>query len=94
VLAHGARDAGADEGTKFARAVGSREFAGASVFALALVLLAAEAIGLVVIVASAAATVGLRVWFHHRLGGITTQNLGAVAETVETLALVLFAFVS
>ena len=93
VLAHGAREAApGDEAQKFARALGSREFGMASVIAFAVTLSVAEAGGLVILIAAASAAVGLRLYLHRRLGGITEQSLGAVSETVETLALMLFAF--
>jgi adenosylcobinamide-GDP ribazoletransferase len=92
VLAHGSREAGPPEhATRFAPAVGSREFAVASVFAFLVALAFAEASGLIVLIVVASLTMGLRLYFHYRLGGITDQSLGAVAETAETLALVVFA---
>ncbi|MGH7823069.1 MAG: adenosylcobinamide-GDP ribazoletransferase, partial [Candidatus Binatia bacterium] len=85
VLAHGSREAAPPgEASKFARELGSREFAVASVFALAVLLSLTEAFGLVVAIAAATLTVGLRVYLHRRLGGITDQSLGAAAEAAET----------
>lgn len=43
------------------------------------------------LIAVAALMVGLRLYFHHRLGGVTDQSLGAAAEMTEALALVVFA---
>lgn len=92
VVAHGSKEAGHQEqAAKFAPAVGSREFAVASVVCLVLLLALAQALGLLVLIVVAALTVGLRLYFHHRLGGITDQSLGAVTETVETMALLVFA---
>ncbi|MGH7857374.1 MAG: adenosylcobinamide-GDP ribazoletransferase [Candidatus Binatia bacterium] len=95
VLAHGSREAGPPgESSKFAREIGSREFAVASVFALATLLSLTEGFGLVIAIAVATLTVGLRVYLHRRLGGVTHQSLGAVSEAAETLVLILFAFTS
>lgn len=92
VLAHGAREAGpADHVTKFSPAVGFREFAAASVITFAILFGMAEAVGLLVLVVVASLTVGLRLFLHRRLGGITDQSLGAVAEVAEMLALIVFA---
>ena len=95
VLAHGSREAGpADAGRKFDRGVTFREFAVASVFSFSLLLVLADASGLGILIAVAGITVGLRIYFHRRLGGITAQTLGAVAETAEAVALLLFAMAS
>ncbi len=92
VVAHGSREAAPQgEAARFAPRIGSREFAVASVVCFVLLLALAQALGLVVLIVVAALTVGLRLYFHHRLGGITDQSIGAVAETVETIALVVFA---
>jgi len=94
-LAHGAREAGpAGDARKFGREVGSREFGIASAIAFAVMLSTADAIGLATVIVAAGATVGIRIYLHHRLGGINDQSLGAVAETVETLVFVFFAFTS
>lgn len=92
VVAHGSREAGPPaQAEKFSPAVGSREFAVASVICFVLLLALAQALGLIVLIVVAALTVGLRLYFHHRLDGITDQSLGAVTETVETIALIVFA---
>jgi adenosylcobinamide-GDP ribazoletransferase len=95
VLVHGSREAGSPDGAKkFAPDVSPREFAMGSVIALLALLGTAQALGLLVAVVSAAVAVALRLYFHHRLGGVTRHTLGAVAEVVETVALLLFAFAS
>lgn len=67
-----------------------REFGWASLVALGVTLAAADAVGLVVVLAAAATTVGLRVYAHHRLGGLTGRLLAATRELVETVVLVTF----
>jgi adenosylcobinamide-GDP ribazoletransferase len=64
-----------------------REFGTASVFAFAVTLAWAEARGLVLVLAVAALTIGVRILAHRRLGGVTGDVLGAVAELGEALAL-------
>jgi adenosylcobinamide-GDP ribazoletransferase len=65
-----------------------REFAGASLVALGVALGVADALGLVVALAAALVTVGLRVYAYHRLGGLTGRLLAATREVVETVVLV------
>jgi adenosylcobinamide-GDP ribazoletransferase len=65
-----------------------REFGAASVVALGVALAVGEPIGLVVVVAAALTTVGLRVHAHRRIGGMTGRLLGASRELVETVLLV------
>src|SRR5262245_6508208 len=71
-----------------------REFGWASVVALGVVLAAADAVGLVVALAAALTTVGLRVYAHHRLGGLTGRLLLATRELVETVVLVVLALLA
>jgi len=47
-----------------------------------------EPIGLVVVLAASLATVGVRVYAYHRLGGLTGRLLAATRELVETVVLV------
>jgi adenosylcobinamide-GDP ribazoletransferase len=95
VLAHGSREAGPpDTALRFASAVGFREFAMASVTCFLVALGLAQAVGLAALCLVGALAVALRVYFHHRLGGISEQSVGAVAEAAEALALVLFALLS
>ena len=65
-----------------------REFAWASVTALGVTLALGDAVGLVVVVAAALVTLGLRVVAHRRLGGLTGRLLAATRELVETVVLV------
>src|SRR6266849_6258744 len=65
-----------------------REFAWASVTALGMTLAVGEPIGLVVVLAASLATVGVRVYAYHRLGGLTGRLLAASRELVETVVLV------
>ncbi len=73
---------------------GFREFGGASLFALGVTLTVADAIGLVVVLAAALTTVGLRVYLHHRLGGLTGRLLNATRELVETVVLLILALLA
>ena len=65
-----------------------REFGWASVTALGMTLAVGEPIGLVVVLAASLATVGVRVYAYHRLGGLTGRLLAATRELVETVVLV------
>jgi cobalamin synthase len=65
-----------------------REFAWASVTALGVTLAVGDAVGLVLALAAACVTVGLRVYAHRRLGGLAGRLLGATRELVETVVLV------
>jgi cobalamin synthase len=71
-----------------------REFAGASLVAFGVTLAVAEAVGLVLLVLAALATVGLRVAAHTRLGGLTGRLLGATRELVETEVIVVLALLA
>jgi adenosylcobinamide-GDP ribazoletransferase len=64
-----------------------REFGWASVTALGVTLALGDAVGLVLILAAAAATVALRVHAYRRLGGLTGPLLAATRELVETVVL-------
>jgi len=90
VLAAGARDAAA-AGRKFNAAVGFREFALTSVLTFALLFSVAEATGMLIVVCTAAAALGLRVWHHRRPGGVSWPLLLADAELLEILVAVLIA---
>lgn len=65
-----------------------REFGWASVTAIGVTLAVGDAVGLVLVLAAAGVTVGLRVYAHHRLGGLTGRMLAATRELVETVVLV------
>ena len=92
VLAVGARDAEAPR-RKFNSAITFREFALTSVFTFAVVFALAEAVGVVVVLCTAAGTLGLRLLSHRWLGGVSSRFLLASAQGIETLVVVLFAFV-
>ena len=68
-----------------------REFGWASLVALGVTLAVADVIGLVMVLAGALTTVGLRVYAHHRLGGLTGRLLAATRELVETVVLIVLA---
>jgi adenosylcobinamide-GDP ribazoletransferase len=70
------------------------EFGWASVTAFAAAFGLAELMGLVVVVVAAATTLGLRLYGHRRLGGLTGRLLGATRELVETAVLVVLALAS
>jgi adenosylcobinamide-GDP ribazoletransferase len=61
-----------------------REFGWASVVALGVTLSVAEAIGLLVVLVASTITIGLRVYAHRRVGGLTGRILSATRELVET----------
>ncbi len=65
-----------------------REFGWASVTALGMTLAVGEPIGLVIVLAASLATVGVRIYAYHRLGGLTGRLLAATRELVETVVLV------
>jgi cobalamin synthase len=64
-----------------------REFGWASVTALGVTLALGDAVGLVLILVAAAATVALRVHAYRRLGGLTRRLLAATRALVETVVL-------
>jgi len=68
-----------------------REFGWASVVGFGVALGVGEAIGLVVLLAAALATLGVRILAHRRLGGLTGRLLAATRELVETTVLVTLA---
>jgi adenosylcobinamide-GDP ribazoletransferase len=65
-----------------------REFGWASVTAIGVTLAIGDAVGLVLVLAAAGVTVGLRVYAYRRLGGLTGRLLAATRELVETVVLV------
>ena len=71
-----------------------REFGWASVVALGVTLATGEAIGLVVVLAASLTTVGVRVFAHRRIGGLTGRLLWATRELVETAVLGILALVA
>jgi cobalamin synthase len=94
VLAFGSRAARSDgRRTKFAKGVTFEEFGWASTATLAIVFWGTGLLGILLLVCAAIPIVGLRVWLHWRLDGITAASMGAacaVAEIVPLLVLALF----
>ena len=76
---------------KFAPEVLFNEFALASTFTFAAVFLATEFLGFLLVLASAALIIGLRVFFHSWLGGVDRTTLHAGCEAVQLLGLALLA---
>jgi adenosylcobinamide-GDP ribazoletransferase len=64
-----------------------REFGWASVVGFGVTLGVGEAIGLVVLLAAALTTLGVRILAHRRVGGLTGRLLAATRELVETVVL-------
>lgn len=92
VEAYGSRSARAEGvGAVFPKAMQFREFGIASVSAMALTLVLANAIGLVLILWTATQTILVRVVAHRRAGGVGERSLLAGAELAETSTLLLCA---
>lgn len=90
VLAVGSRAARPDgRRVKFAPSLTFNEFAVASTLTFAVIFLTSEFLGLLLVLCAASLSVGLRVLFHHWLGGVNTTVLDAASEisTFVTLAL-------
>ena len=68
-----------------------REFGAASVTAFAVTLSLADAVGLLLVVTAALATVGLRLLAYRRIGGLTGRLLVGAGEVVETMVVALLA---
>ncbi len=92
VLAVGARDAAAPA-RKFNPAITFREFALTSVFSCGVVLLTAEAFGVLLIVCVAALCLVLR-WLFQRLDGVSWPRLVGGAQLTELLVLLLFSLLA
>jgi cobalamin synthase len=90
VLATGARDS-VSPGRKFNAGITFREFALTSTFALAVVLLVAEALGLLVAVPVAALTLLLRLVNHGYGSGASWTSLQGYAQGVEIAVVALLA---
>lgn len=90
VLAVGSRAARADgRRLKFAPEVTFREFGLATTATFAVLLLAAEFLGLLLVLATAASTIAARVYFHRWIDGVNETVLLATAEAVQILTLAL-----
>ena len=91
VMAYSSRPARPEGlGATFVTKTQFREFALASVFALALVFVLLEIVGLVVFIPLAALVLAFTLYCNRRLGGVTGDTLGALGEMVETAVLCLF----
>jgi cobalamin synthase len=89
VLAYGSQPAPGDPlAARLVKQLGFNQFAVASVSTMALTLLLVDAIGLVLLFAVAAQTIGLRILVHARSGGITRSSLGTAAVLGELTTLV------
>ncbi len=75
----------------FVREMQFGQFGVASVSAMALILVLSNAIGVVLLVSAATATVGFRIAAHRWLGGVAATTLDAAAELAETVVLLLCA---
>jgi cobalamin synthase len=71
-----------------------REFGWASLVALGLPLVAADAVGLAVVLVAGATTMAVRLWTHRRLDAITGRVLLATRELVEAVVLATLALVA
>lgn len=92
VQAYGSQSArSSGVGAVFPRAMQFREFGLASVSAMALTLILANAIGLVLILWTATQTIAVRIFTHHRAGGVGERSLAAGAELAEVSTLLLCA---
>jgi hypothetical protein len=92
VLAVGSRQLRADgRRMKYAPALTFNEFAVASSVSFAIVFLSAEFLGLLLVLATAALTVGLRVLLHWRLDGVDDSSLQAGRALVELQTLFILA---
>lgn len=92
VEAHGGRsDLARGAAIGIVGGAGFREFGAASVFTFMVLMGFGQAIGLLLLLATALATLGWRVVVHRRLGGFTGRLLAATAEGVETLVFALLA---
>jgi cobalamin synthase len=90
VLAVGSRAARADgRRLKFAPEVTFREFGLATAATFAGLFLAAEFLGLLLILATAASTIAARVFFHRCIDGVNETAVLATAEAVQLLILAL-----
>jgi hypothetical protein len=88
ILAYGSQAAPGDPlAPRLVKQLGFNQFAVASVSAMALTLLLVDAIGLVLLFAVAAQTIGLRIAVHTRRGGISRPSLGVAAVAGELTTL-------
>jgi cobalamin synthase len=89
ILAYGSQPAPGDGlAGRIVKQLGFNQFAVASVSTMALTLLLVDAVGLVLLFAVAAQTIGLRIAVHARRGGITGSSLGTAAVLGELTTLI------
>ncbi len=74
-------------GAAFHQAVTTEGLVLASIIALAIVLVAGQFIGLIVLVAVTITTLALGFWITRSIGGLTGDNYGAIEEVAEVVAL-------
>ena len=92
VQAYGSQSAGGEGlGAVFPREMKFREFGLASVSAMALTLILANAVGLVLLLWIASQTIVVRILVHRRAGGVGERSLSAGAELAEVATLLLCA---
>jgi len=84
VTAAGSRQARADDrAVKFSPALTFREFGIASTITFAAVFLTTNFLGLLMVLVTGLATIGLRLLLHYRFGGVQMATLAAVGEIVQ-----------
>ena len=92
VLAVGSRGARSDgRRVKFAPDTTFREFAVASTLTFAVIFIATESLGLVLVLATAALIIGLRSLFHRWLDGINDTVMDATCELTQLVTLAILA---
>jgi cobalamin synthase len=91
VLCYGGSPIAAAAGDELPGRAGFGEFGWASLTAFAVTMSAFEAVGILLLLAAALVTLGIRVASHRRLGGVTARVVLAAGELVETTTLVLLA---
>lgn len=92
VLAFGSRQSRPDgKRMKYAKGVTFEEFGWASTATLGLVFWATGLLGILLLICAAIPIVGLRVWLHWRLDGVTTASLGAACAIAEIVPLAVLA---
>lgn len=80
-------------GAAFHQAVTTEGLVLASIIALAIVLVAGQFIGLIVMVAVTITTLALGFWITRSIGGLTGDNYGAIEEVAEVVALLVLLLV-
>jgi len=91
VLCYGGSPIADAPGDELPGRAGFGEFGWASLTAFAVTMSAFEAVGLVLLLAAALVTLGVRVASHRRLGGVTGRVVLAAGELVETTTLAVLA---